>query len=105
MVKANLILIFSTITKQVTVAYQYIRLLKFEARGVIKVTTQIIGLWHPSVHMGATFYIFDVGSSYYFLAELAKCRIVHPLIGKVGWVYTVVRQVSFTLLIYLVTRQ
>ena len=51
MVKANLILIFSTNTKQVNVAYQYIRLLQFEARGVRKVTIEITGLWQPSVHM------------------------------------------------------
>ena len=30
--------------------------------------------------------------------EVPNCRIVHPPIGNVSWVYTVVRQLSFTLL-------
>ena len=40
----------------------------------------------------------NIGSSYHCEAEFAKRRIVHPPIGNVSWVQTVVRQVSFTLL-------
>ena len=31
--------------------------------------------------------------------EFAKCRVVHLLTGKASWVKTVVRQVSFSLVI------
>ena len=55
MVKGILILISSTNTKQVTVAYQSFRFLQFEARGIRKVAIEIIGLWQPSVHMDVAF--------------------------------------------------
>ena len=103
--KANFILIFSTNTNWETLAYRYFRFLYFEARGVREVTIGITGLWQPSVHSDATFLFFDVGSYYNFFTEVAKFRIVHPLIGNVIWVWTVVGQVRFTLLMYLVPRQ
>ena len=56
------------------------------SRGVRKVTTGITGLWQPSVHSDVAFWFFDVGSSYHALAEVGKCRIVHPQIRNVSWV-------------------
>ena len=58
----------------------------FAARGVRKVTTGITGLWPRSVQSDAAFWFFDVGSSYHCVAEVTKCRIVHPLTGNVSWV-------------------
>ena len=37
--------------------------------------------WQPSVHSDVAFWFFDVGSSYHVVAEVTKCRIVHPLTG------------------------
>ena len=56
------------------------------------------GLRQPNIHNDVAFLFFDVSSSYHCKAEFTKCWIVHPLIGNVSWVWTVVRQVSFTLL-------
>ena len=78
--------------------------IKFNVRGVRKVTKGITGLWRPSVHSDVAFWSFDVGSSYHWEAEFSKCWIVHPLTGNVSWVQTVVRQVSFTLQINLILR-
>ena len=66
-----------------------------------KVTTGITGLWQPSVHSDVAFWSFDVGSSYHTEAECGKRWIVHPLIRNVSWIQTVVRQISFTLLMTL----
>jgi len=71
---------------------------KFEARGVRKITIGITGLWRPSVHSDVAFLSFDARPSYHCEAEFKKRLIVQPLTGSVRWVYTVVRQVSFTLL-------
>jgi len=60
--------------------------LKFNSRGVRKVTAGITGLWRPSVHSDVAFWFFDVGSSYHYEAEFIKCMIVHHLIGNVSWV-------------------
>ena len=38
-------------------------------------------------------------------SQSAKCPIVHPPTGNISWVKTVVRQVSFTLLMNLMLRQ
>jgi len=70
-------------------------------RGDRKLTTGITDLWQPSVHSDVAFWSFDVGSSYHTVAEGSKCWIVHPLIGIVSWVQTVVRQVSFIRLLIL----
>ena len=55
-------------------------------------------LRQANVHNDVAFLSFDVSSSYHCKAEFTECWIVHPLIGNVSWVWTVVRQVSFTLL-------
>ena len=49
--------------------------------GVGKVTTGITGLWSPSVQSDATFWSFDVGSSYRTEAEFGERWIVHPSKG------------------------
>ena len=36
----------------------------------------------PSYQITVAFWFFDVGSSYHVVAEVTKCRIVHPLTGK-----------------------
>ena len=64
-----------------------------------KVTIGITGLWRLSDHSDAAFWSFDVGSSCHSYAKVATCGFVQPLIGNVSWVKTVVRQVSFTLLV------
>src|SRR3954462_8503524 len=97
-VKVPLILICSVNTNHESVAYRSFSPSTFEARGARKVTTGITGLWRPSVHSDVAFLSFDVGSSYHTEAEFGKRWIVHPLIGNVSWDETVVRQVSFTLL-------
>ena len=71
----------------------------------LRALSRITGLWQPGFHGDVAFWSFDVGSSYHWHAEVPKCRIVHPPIWNVSWVWTVVRQVSFTLRMNLVLRQ
>lgn len=54
-VKARLIMIFNTNMNCENVAYQPFNPMKFEARGVRKVTTGITGLWQPSIHSNLPF--------------------------------------------------
>ena len=51
-----------------------------------KVTSGRTGLWQPSVQSDGFFLFFDVGSSYHCVAEVTKCRVVHPLTGNMSWV-------------------
>lgn len=62
-----------TNTNSESVAYQAYRSFNcsvFKARGVRKVTTEVTGLWQPSVLSDIAFYFFEIDPSYYCVTEM-----------------------------------
>jgi hypothetical protein len=81
-------------------AYQSFLLLEFEARGVRKVTTGIIGLWQPIAFIETLLSEPSMPARPMIVKHNSPtvCWIVQLPIGNVSWVRTIVRQVGFTLL-------